>query len=206
MRKLEVVERHHAFFLDSGFIYDPAFSLYTKQFSHGKQAVFLHFTDSEDGNLLEYSLGVRIDQVENIIHKFLPSLSDYSERSLTLVQTPNKIGKELPRVFHVSTNWELSQAMMKAEKFFVSDGFPWLDQMIDPVLLERAFFHKRDYSFKTQNFIYNAFRATALAKLFNPKDYHIIRDGFLSQINRQHMTPFTIASYLQFLSFLDQLH
>lgn len=206
MRKLEVVERHHAFFLDSGFSYDPAFSLYTKQFPHGKEAVFLHLTDSEEGNLLEYSLGVRIDQVENIIHKFLPSLSDYSERSLTLVQTPNKIGKELPRVFHVSTNWELSKAMMKAEKFFVSDGFPWLDQMIDPILLERAFFHKRDYSFKTQNFIYNAFRATALAKLFNPQDYYLIRDGFLSQIDRQQITPFTIASYLQFLSFLDQMN
>lgn len=203
MRKLEVIERHQDFFAEFGFQFDSAYSFYIKNFEEGKQVIFVHYTDQPDESNLEYSLGVRIDLVEEIIHRFLPSLSNYSERSLTLTLPSYKISKEIPRKFVIHNNWELSQVLMKAEKFFVTDGFPWLGKMIDPVELERAFFHKRDYSFRTQNFIYNAFRATALAKLYNPQDYPLVREGFLSQIEQKHMTPFTIASYLQFLAFLD---
>lgn len=206
MRKLEVVEQHHQFFLDFGFSYDPAISLYSKDFPHGKQAIFVHYTDSTHGNQLEYSLGIRINLVEETIHKFLPSLSGFSDRSLTLTQPPNKINKELPKVFFIANNWELAQIFMKSEKFFVQDGFHWLDQMVDPVFLERSFFNKSGFSFKTQNFIYNAFRATALAKFYNPEDYPVVRKAFLVRVEQQQqMTPFTLASYLQFLNYLDHL-
>jgi hypothetical protein len=77
--------------------------------------------------------------------------------------------------------------------------------MINPLNLERAFVEQRNNSFKTQNFVYNAFRATALSKIYNPKDYPEVRKSFLRQIQEKDMTPFTLASFLQFLDYLDNL-
>jgi hypothetical protein len=121
-----------------------------------------------------------------------------------MVQTLNKIGKELPKRFTIENDWELSEAIMKVDSFFVTKGFEWLDKMMNPVNLERAFLEQKNNSFKTQNFIYNAFRATALSRIFNPIDYPEVRENFLKQIQNSSMTPFTIASYLQFLDYLDQ--
>ena len=204
MLNIDIKERHQEFFLDFGFEFNPNYSTYEKSFPLGKQAIFVHFTEYPDTNYLEYNLGVRIDTVEELIHRFLPSLSDYSSRSLTLIQTPNKIDPNIPNRFAITSDFELEEALIKAEKFFIKNGFKWLDKMSHPLTLENAFVAKENYTFKSQNFIYNAFRATALAKLYKPEDYLIVRENFLNMVEKQQVTPFTIASYLQFLSHLDQ--
>lgn len=205
MRDLNLISIHNQFFTDNGFSLNEDFLHFEKFFPHGKQVIFIHYSEYPGTNYLEYNLGIRIDQVEELIHKFLPTLSDYSERSITMIQTLNKIGKELPRRFAIENDWELSEAIMKVDSFFVSVGFEWLNQMMNPLNLERAFLDQKNNSFKTQNFVYNAFRATALCRLYNPKDYSTVRGSFLKQVEQKEMTPFTLGSYLQFLDHLDHL-
>lgn len=205
MREVNLISIHNQFFTDNGFLLNKEYLHFEKICPHGKQVIFIHYTEYPESNFLEYNLGVRIDQVEHLIHRFLPSLSDYSDRSITMVQTLNKIGKELPKRFTIENDWKLSEAIMKVDSFFVRTGFEWLDTMMNPVNLERAFVEQKDNSFKTQNFVYNAFRATALCRLYNPKNYHEVRSNFLNQVEQNNMTPFTLASFLQFLDHLDGL-
>lgn len=205
MRKLEVIELHHQFFQDFGFEFCSGKLLYQKEFQQGQQIVFVHFTEYSDASYLEYNLGIRIGQVEEIIHRFLPTLSDYSSRSITLIQTPDKIGKTIPRRFVLENDSQLAEAIMAAEKFFVMHGFHWLDEMIQPHKLEQAFAERKDKAFKTQNFVYNSFRGATLAKLYNPVDYPILRQIYLENIKEREMTPFTLGSFLQLLDYLDKL-
>ncbi len=205
MKEVNLISIHNQFFTDNGFVLNKEFLHFEKRFPLGKQVIFVHYTDHPDSNILEYKLGIRIDEIEQIIHRFLPSLNDYSNRSITLVQTLNKIGKELPQRFTISNDWELSEVIMRVEAFFATTGFKWLDDMMDPINLERAFVEQRNNLFKTQNFVYNAFRATALSKLYHPIDYPKMRKSFLEQIVSHDLTPFTLASFLQFLDFLDHL-
>jgi hypothetical protein len=205
MRKVDLLAIHNQFFRDFEFKLNESLLLYEKDFPVGKQVVFIHYTEYPDSNILEYNLGVRIDQVEMLIHKFIPTLDDYAARSITMIQTLDKIEKELPKRFVIKNDWELSEVIQRMEKFFVTSGFYWMDVMINPLKLERAFMEQKDNSFKTQNFVYNAFRATALSKIYNPVDYPEVRKSFLRQIKENNKTPFTIASYLQFLDHLDHL-
>ena len=205
MSKVDLISLHNQLFTDHGFQLNKKFHYYEKSFDLGSQVIFIHYTEYPESNILEYNLGVRIDQVEQMIHQFLPSLKDYSDRSITLIQTLNKIGKELPKRFSIANDWELSEAIMKVESFFVSTGFNWLNDMMDPIKLNRAFLEQKNNSFKTQNFIYNTFRATAISRIFNPSDHPVVRERFLNQIHESNKTPFSIASYLQFLDFLDQI-
>jgi len=205
MRKLEIIELHHHFFEDFGFRFHASNLLFQKDFLHGRQLLFVHFAEYPDVCYLEYNLGIRIHKVEEIIHRFLPTLSDYSERSITLIQTPDKIGKVIPKRFAIENDGQLADAIMAAEKFFVMHGFHWLDEMIQPEKLEMAFAERKDKAFKTQNFVYNAFRGATLAKIYNPSDYPILRQIYLETIRQREMTPFTIASFLQLLDFLDNL-
>lgn len=205
MRKLEVIELHHQFFTDFEFEFHSSNLLYQKNFEHGKQVIFVHFTEYPDASYLEYNLGIRIDVVEEIIHRFLPSLTGYSDRSITLIQTPDKIGKLIPRRFVIENDSQLARAVMAAEKFFVMHGFPWLDEMIQPENLEMAFAERKEKAFKTQNFVYNSFRGVTLAKIYNPEHYPILRQIYLQNIKQGEMTPFTIASFLQLLDYLDKL-
>jgi len=205
MRKLEVIELHHQFFNDFEFEFHSSNLLYHKIFPQGQQVIFVHFTEYPDVSYLEYNLGIRIDAVEELIHRFLPSLSDYSNRSITLVQTPDKIGKSIPKRFIIENDSQLADAIMAAEKFFVMHGFHWLDDMILPENLERAFAERKDKAFKTQNYVYNYFRGVTLAKLYNPSDYPILRQIYLENIKQREMTPFTIASFFQLLDYLDKL-
>ncbi len=205
MRSIQVIELHHQFFTDLGFEFHPSHLLFYKSFPHGQQVIFIHYTEYPDSSFLEYKLGVRIHAVERIIHQFLPALNDYPDRSITLIQTPDKIGKMIPARFVLENNSNLADAISAAEMFFVRHGFHWLNEMIRPENLEQAFAQRRDKFFKTQNFVYNAFRGATLARIYNPKDYPILRNIYLDQIEKEGMTPFTIASFLQLLDFLDKI-
>lgn len=200
---MEVIELHQKFFKDFEFNFHSSHLLYYKNFPQGQQVIFIHYIENPDVTYLEYSLGIRINEVEEIIHKFLPTLSDYSERSITLIQTPDKIGKMIPHRFVIENDSQLAEAIMAAEKFFILHGFPWLDEMIKPENLEKAFAQRKDKEFKTQNFVYNFFRGATLAKLYNEADYSILRKIYLEQIQKREMTPFTIASFLHLLNYLD---
>ncbi|MHA7128800.1 hypothetical protein [Algoriphagus namhaensis] len=200
---MDLIERHQDFFWDFGFRLDRAVPVFKKPIQKGSQLIFIHYTPYPDGAYLEYNLGIRIDEVEYLIHQFLPTLQGYSDQSVTLVQTLDKIGKELPKRFFIQHDGNLSKTLMSVEKFFVSHGFHWLDQMSDPVHLEKAFVDKNEKSFKTQNFIYNAFRGTALSKLYRPEDYPSLRETYLGLVQKKCTTPFNIASYLKFLDYLD---
>ncbi|GAB3226328.1 hypothetical protein J0A67_07600 [Algoriphagus aestuariicola] len=205
MKKLEVIELHHEFFEDFEFQFHSTHLLFYKPFPQGQQVIFVHYTENSDQAYLEYSFGVRIDAVEKIIHRFLPTLKGYSERSITLIQTPDGISGNIPNRFDVKSDSILADAIGAAEKFFVSEGFPWMDKMIDPKNLENEFALQKDQGFKTHNFVYNSFRGATLAKLYNAADYPILRAFYLEQIKQREMTPFTIASFLQLLNYLDHL-
>lgn len=205
MNRVNFISLHSQFFQDYGFTWNDDFMIFQKSFPTGQQVIFVHYHENPTESTIEYSLGIRIHRVEELIHKFLPTLSGFSERSITLIQTLDKIGKEIPKRFEIHNDWEIAQVIMAAEKALVSDGFPWLDKMINPLNLELAFYERKAKSFKTHNFIYNAFRATALSKLYNPSDYQFLRQLFLEHIEEKQMTPFMIASFLKFLDYLDKL-
>jgi hypothetical protein len=205
MCDVNLISIHSQFFIANGFSLNEQFQHFEKRCPHGKQVIFVHYTEYPESSFLEYNLGIRIDQVENLIHRFLPSLSDYANRSITMVQTLNKIGTGLPKRFVIENDLELSEAIMKIDSFFVDTGFKWLNNMMNPINLELAFVAQKNNSFKTQNFVYNAFRATALCRLYNPEDYPEVRSSFLNQVTQKDMTPFTLASFLQFLDYLDHL-
>ncbi|MCZ8133873.1 MAG: hypothetical protein O9252_00055 [Algoriphagus sp.] len=203
MRKEEVIDLHFGFFRDFGFDFHPENFLFQKSFPEGNQVVFIHYSEYPEVSYLEYNLGVRIHQVEQIIHKFLPTLSDYSTRSLTLIQTLDAINPDYPRRYAVKNNQELNESILAAERFFAQEGFKWLDQLVQPKVLQKAFAQRKDKSFQSQNFVYAAFRSVTLAKLYKPEDYPILREFYLDQIKQKEMTPFTIASFLRLLDFLD---
>ncbi len=204
MRQVDLIERQEGFFNDFGFKLDRSLMVFKKPFSNGEQLIFIHYSPYTDGAYLEYNLGIRNNEVEMMIHKFLPSLHGYSDRSVTLVQTLDKIGKELPKRFFIENSANLSRTLMNVEKFFVSYGFNWLDEMSDPLNLESLFAGKKEKKIKTQNFIYNAFRGTALSRLYKPSDYPVLRDSYLKLLKQYSPTPFDIASYLRFLNYLDK--
>ena len=205
MRNQDIIGLHTQFFRDLGFELDNELMMFQKPFPLGFQMIFVQFTEHENHATLEYNLGIRIHEVEELIHQFLPTLSGFSERSITLVQTLDKIGKILPKQFIINNDYELAKAIETAEKFLITDGLNWLDKMEDPLNLEIAFYERKAKTFKTSNFVYNAFRATALSKLYNPADYPYLRQIFLEAIEEKELTPFTIASYLKFLNYLDNL-
>ncbi|WP_373398514.1 hypothetical protein V8V91_01865 [Algoriphagus halophilus] len=205
MKNIDFFGLHTQFFLDHGFEINQNYMLFQKSFPIGSQVIFVHHHEDSRGTCLEYNLGIRIHQVEELIHEFLPTLSGFSERSITLVQSQEKISKNIPRSFIIHGEEELTDVLHRGENFLLTDGIPWLDKMIDPLNLEIAFFERKSNFFKSHNFVYNAFRATALSKLFNPKDYPYLRQLFLEHIEEKQMTPFTIASFLKFLDYLDKL-
>ncbi|KPQ09381.1 MAG: hypothetical protein HLUCCX10_16390 [Algoriphagus marincola HL-49] len=95
---------------------------------------------------------------------------------------------------------------MAAEKFFVGYGFRWMDEMIIPENLEKAFADRKEKVFRTQNFVYYVFRGVTLARIYNLGDYPLLRNIYLQEIKKKTgMTPFTIASFLQLLDYLDHL-
>lgn len=199
------MELHAEFFRDFGFEYNFVEKFFYKKFSIGKQVIFLNYSEKSDINYFEYSLGIRINPIEKLIQKFLPSLMNHSDLSVTLLQTPHKINKNYPVRYVVETDVHLQTTVENAERFFTTQGFPWLDMMINPFYLEKAFVSRKDKPNKSQNFVYNMFRATALTRLYSPKDYQWIRQFYLEKIKDKNMTPFSIAAYLQFLSYLDKV-
>ncbi|WP_092897806.1 hypothetical protein [Algoriphagus aquimarinus] len=204
MRKMDVVCLHAEFFKDNGFVLNQSQLLFEKVFPHGKQVIFVHFVEGTTESYLEYHLGIRINAVEDLINKYIPTLNNYTDQSLTLVQTPDKLGDSYAKKTILTDEVELSDVIISYENFFLDTGFNWLDQMIDPIVLEQEFLHHKKNPFEACNLVESAFRSTALSRLYNPKDYPILRQSFLERINCDEMTPFTIASFLQFLNYLDK--
>ncbi|MEB2775334.1 hypothetical protein SYJ56_08445 [Algoriphagus sp. D3-2-R+10] len=205
MKKMDVVCLHSEFFRDHGFVLNQSQLLFEKDFIHGKQVVFVHYVEGSITSYIEYHLGIRINEVEELIQKYLPTPNTYANQSITLAQTPYNLGSLSPNKIIVSSKNELSKVVNSIEDFFLKTGFNWLDKMINPVILEQEFLHQKENLFDAYNMVESAFRSTALSRLYNPQDYPILRQSFLEKIDSEVMTPFTIASFLQFLNFLDNL-
>ena len=77
MQFKDVILLHEDFLNDFGFRLDGRSLYYVKEITLGKQMLFFHHTQYEEVSYLEYHLGIRNEKVENIVHRFLPSLGDY---------------------------------------------------------------------------------------------------------------------------------
>jgi hypothetical protein len=117
----------------------------------------------------------------------------------------DSVHPDFPRRFVIQDNLELHESILTAEKFFIEKGFRWMDQMIQPKELQMACAQRKDKPIQSQNFLYAAFRGVTLARLYHPEDYPRLRQFYLDQIEQKEMTPFTIASFLQLLDYLDHL-
>lgn len=202
---LDVVSLHKAFFLDQGFVFDASRPVFERVFPHGKQVVFIHYSESTEADFLEYSLGIRINEVEEMIHSYLPTPGNYASHSLTLVKDLHKLWKNCPNKFRIEADQDLISVISEVEKYFLKEGFSWLDRMIIPRELEKEFLVEISDPLEYENLVYTAFRSTALSKLYSPNDYSLLRQAFLAQMDSQQLTPFTIAAFLQFINYLDHL-
>ncbi len=205
MVKTDVIEFHEDFFRDFGFKYNSVLNFFYRSFPHGNQVIYLNFSEYSDTTYLEYCLGIRIHQIEHLIHEFLPTVMDYADRSLTLIHSPRKISGNLPPRYRIETEAQLKEVMVKAKKFFITRGFPWLDNMIDPFNLEKEFSSHKEKPFKSQDFVYNSFRSVALSRFYSNLDYPVLRQFYLEKIKDNDMTPFSIAAFLKFLHYLDKV-
>lgn len=201
----DVILLHEDFLNDFGFRLDNRSLYYVKDLEIGKQMIFFHHTQYEEVSYLEYHLGIRNEKVENIVHRFLPSLGDYKERSITLVTTLDSIDSKMPRRFLVDNDQEINEVIRDVERFLVSKGFRYLDALSTGESLERFFNHDIETPIATQNFTYRSARGVTLAKLYNPKVYEEVKNGYLTMLHEKQVTPFTLASFINLLDYLEHL-
>jgi len=205
MLKTDVLNLHAGFFKDYGFILNQSQFIFEKIFPVGKQVIFIHFVESPEGSYLEYHLGIRINEIEELVYQYLPTMRNHAEQSITLDQTMDKLGHAYPKKIKIEEVKELQKVIPFIEKFFLETGFSWLDKMIDPCELEQEFIQRNEIPFEDCNMVEFAFRSTALSKMYKTNDYPKVRQSFLEKIKCLDLTPFIIASYLQFLNYLDKL-
>jgi hypothetical protein len=205
MLKMDLVKLNLKFFKDQGFKLNKSQLLFEKVFPNGKQVISVHFIEEMEEAFVEYHLGVRINEVEELVLQYLPTICNPAEQSITIVQRPNKLSNSYPKRIKVSNKEEVINAIHLFENFFLESGFKWLDRMMDPIILEQEFLLQNDICFEDNNLVESAFRSTAMSRLFNSENYQIVRQSFLEKINSLDLTPFTIASFLQLLNYLDKV-
>jgi len=206
MELKDVILLHEDFLADFGFKLDKLSLHYVKDFPKGKQLIFFHHTQHEDVSYLEYHLGIRLDEVENIVHRFLPSLGDYKERSITLIETLDRIDADMPRRFLVENNVEINGVIKTVENFLVKKGFRYLDTYSNENSLEKYFNEDPTKSIITQNFTYRSARGITLCRLFNPSQYQKTKKRYLDMLNEKQVTPFTLASFINLMDYLEHLN
>ncbi len=200
-----MVVLHEDFFEDFGFILDTEKMCFSKKLPQAKQLIFLNYTQQTQVNLLEYQVGIRIDDVEMIINQFLPSLGNYRERSITHLETLDNINSDFPRRFLVENKLEIAAVKEKIDEFFIKEGFHWLDQYSIPSVLERYFNRVPEQNINTQNFTYRSARGVTMSKLYNPEEYINVKNFYLAKLEVMQETPFTLASFLNLLDYLENI-
>lgn len=201
----KIILLHEDFLADFGFSLEQKQLRYSKSFGEGKQIIFFHHTHHQDALYVEYHLGIRFDQVEAIIHKFLPTLGDYKDRSITLVETLDRINPEMPRRYFLENDMEIRPVISKVEQFLVKEGFRWMDKYTYGRQLEKFFNDDPDRNIATQNFTYRSSRGITLARLYNPDRYKAVKDLYLAKMDQMQVTPFTVACFLNLIDFLDNM-
>jgi hypothetical protein len=201
----KIILLHEDFLADFGFSLEQKQLRYSKSFGEGKQIIFFHHTHHQDALYVEYQLGIRFDQVEAIIHKFLPTLGDYKDRSITLVETLDRINPKMPRRYFLENDLEITSVISKVEEFLVKEGFRWMDKYTYGRQLEKFFNDDPDRSIATQNFTYRSSRGITLARLYNPDRYKAVKDLYLAKMEEMQVTPFTVACFLNLIDFLDNM-
>jgi hypothetical protein len=205
MEVKELILKHKDFLSDFGYKLDRKSFQYTKNFAHGKKIVFFHHTHHEDVSYIEYHAGIRYDIVELIVHQFLPSLGDYKDKSITLIETLDGINPTLPKRRLINHESEINQAIRESEELLASDGFKWLDKFASGPALERYFNETQDQALISQNFTYRSARGVTLCKLFNPNQFDEVKNNYLTMLDEMQVTPFTLACFLNLLNYLKTL-
>lgn len=198
-----VEESNKEFLSDFGFQFDPKSLYHFKPIPGGRQIIFSHYHPYEEVFYLEYQLGIRLDEVEHLVHKFLPSISDYKNRSITLVETMDKVDDQMPRRFLLESEEEIGKVLQNSETFLVKKGFNWLDTMSVPIHLEDHFNQNPKRQISTQNFTYRSSRGVVLSSLFHAERYEAVKKEYLGLLHESGVTPFTLACFINLLNELE---
>lgn len=205
MKKADILGLHERFLLKFGFTLNKEHLVFEKTFTFHSQLIFINYSENENYRTLEYKMGIHINPVEDLVIKYLPYYGSFTERSMTIVQPLYRLGSKCQNKFVIPRGQNLNTTIRLVELFFAKEGFTWFEKMSDPRRIEKEFLSQKDNPLTSPNFLYTAYRSTALSRLFNPEHYLPLRNLYLSQIHKKGMTPFAIGTFLQFLNHLDNL-
>ncbi len=203
--KSDIIKLHSPFFRKHGFELSPCKSAFEKDFEGGKQVVGVQCHEEKEEIIVEYYFGIRINAIEELVNQHLPTLISNVEESLTLYKSLDNLGNYRTGKIKISTIEELTELRSTIENFFSVNGFGWLDQMSNPLVLEQEYSYIVNKSQNTAEMVEASFRSIALSKLFNPENYPILRKLYLEKMDYREMTPLTVALFFQFLNYLDKL-
>ncbi|MEM6767158.1 MAG: hypothetical protein AAF655_19630, partial [Bacteroidota bacterium] len=151
----------------------------------GFQNCLFNISTYEDVIILEVQLGIRIQEVEDIVFPYTRSSLSFKNDSHTLLISQAKlIGTSIKR-YKVRDVYELDYAIHQLNNFLWSQGFPFLDENRSLAKAESLLnAHPRSPSLFFHNQFHRCLKGITAAYLIKRPDRHKLADIYASNLKK----------------------
>lgn len=188
---------------EKGFIRVPAFNQFRKPTLLGFQCVITSLSHYPDLSLLEIHLGIRVDQVENMVYSFTNAPAGFRPESLTLV-TPLARLKHLPMErFEIQDEKGLRSALSKIREDLDRTGLPFLalHDRLEP--LHELFNQNPNSPLRLiHNQYHRCLRGLGIASILQIQDLDQLTHSYRQLMQQQGMPPQHISRFDRLCSYL----
>lgn len=191
-------------FATNNFVEKPAKTLQFQQhFQGGMQSCTFTITEHDGTFLIDISLGIRIDIVENFVNQFTLTLKEYHANTHTIYISYGKfIGKSY-FYFKVKSEGELVQVCKDIKHFLEQRAFPFLakNSNIESLntLINTA---PEELSLFICNPAYRALKGVLIAKMCQHKDFDELAKVYRAMIEKSSFRDKMMPNYLLLIKHL----
>jgi len=153
--------------------------------------------------MLEIHLGIRLDVIETVAKRYVRSLPEFQEDSLTLVVSMGRLQGQKYLRFKIKDDDDLEEAYESINTFLDPVGFSVLEGWADTSYLHQLFNSEPS----NLNFFHSAankaIRGLILAKLNNAEQFDEIRNQYWRLLKVKNSPNFHLEAFKQLNQFLE---
>lgn len=174
------------FFEDHGFKYIPRLNQYRKTLDTKFQNVIPSISIYDDTCIIEVNIGVRINQVEELVHQFTTHTEAFKSDTNTLMISLGRLRFGKPSKYQASNSNQLVEVVEDIHNYMETEGFDFLNQVSSIQALDEILNDKpAEDSPYMYNYYYRCLRGITIAKLNNNINMDQIAETYYEQLEKQ---------------------
>jgi hypothetical protein len=194
--KNQIQEELKKCLVERDYFFVPQLNQFRRMTPTGFQCILLNWLPTDEGQMLEVSLGVRHDAVEDLASPFTNGLTEAQSNPFTLFTSLQNLFEQPVQRFAIHNEADIQPVVYAIQKGIFSRGISFLEQYTRLENIDNLYNSPREAPyFPANHHLQRYMRAIAIARLTLRPDFELLAANYRAQLKQRGVADLLIDCY-----------